>query len=340
MDLTRSGPILCFGEVLLRLNPPAGGLLADSRLLAAHVGGAEANVAAALVQLGRQARMLTVLPSNPLGDLAVGELRRTGMDTTHVLRREGRLGLYFLELGAGVRPPGITYDRAGSAFAAHANAFNWRALAAEASWFHVSGITQAVSDAGVEAARAAARAMRNAGLPVSFDANYRSSLWVGREAEAAASFREMAGSADVLFAGAHDIGRALGWAPDGDTPEARRAAAEAAFQAFPNLSVIASTRREILPGGAQRFGARIDARETFFETPTASLGNIVDRIGTGDAFAGAVIDSLFRKQPLGTCARLGLAAAALKHSIAGDRWIGSRDDLDRFNPDVELDVQR
>jgi 2-dehydro-3-deoxygluconokinase len=340
MDLTRSGPIFCFGEVLLRLNPPAGTPLADARQLSLHIGGAEANVAAALAQLGRHVQMLTVLPEGPLGDLALGELRRAGIGTASVLRREGRLGLYFLDPGAGVRPSRIRYDRAGSAFALHAEAFDWAELARGASWFHVSGITPAVGEAGAEAARAAVRAMRQAGVPVSFDANYRSALWAGREADAVASFRDMAEGSDLLFAGAHDIARALGPEAGGDMPQARRAAAEAAFDAFPNLRLIASTRREIAPGGAQRLGARLDARDGGLETPSAELGAVVDRIGSGDAFAGAVIDAVLRRQPLETCARLGLAAAALKHGIAGDRWIGSRDDLERFNPETELDVQR
>lgn len=340
MDLTRAGPILCFGEVLLRLNPAFGVPLSDARGLSTHVGGAEANVAATLAQLGHNIEIATVLPSNPLGDLCLGELRRFGIGTEQVLRRDGRLGLYFLEPGAALRPSRIVYDRTGSAFALEADTFDWAALAGGIRWFHVSGITPAVSDAAAKAAKRATEAMREAGVPVSFDTNHRASLWAGREAEGAATIREMADRADLLFASAYDIGRALDLPLAGDTPEARRMAAEAALEAFPHLSIIASTRREIAPDGAQRLGARMDTREAGFETELAPLGAIVDRIGSGDAFAGAIIDGLLRRQAVDGCTRLGLAGAALKHGIAGDRWIGSRAELEGFEPGSGLDVQR
>lgn len=250
------------------------------------------------------------------------------------------MGLCFVDHGAGVRPSRITYDRADSLFAADAGAFDWGALAEQASWFHLSGITLALSDAAASAACAAVDAMRERGVPVSFDGNYRPSLWLGREAEAGRLYRFMAEAADVLFGSAHDIGRALGRELSGDSNQGRREAAEAAFEGFPNISVIASTRREICPGGGQHLGARVDGRKEGFETELAALGPIMDRIGSGDAFAGAVIDCLLRREPIERCARMGLAAAALKHSVAGDRWIGSRDDLERFDPNAGSDLQR
>jgi 2-dehydro-3-deoxygluconokinase len=340
MDLTRPGSIYCFGEVLLRLNPVLGTPLSASHLLSTHVGGAEANVAAALAQLGRATELVTLLPADALGDLAMTELRRAGVGTRHVLRKPGRLGLYFLDLGSGVRPSRIIYDRANSVFAGDPLAIDWMDLAPRAAWFHVSGITLAVSEASALAARKAVGSMREHGVPISFDVNYRSSLWHGREAEVGQMIRSMAEMADVLFGSAYDIGQALGQEVSGDMTDARREAAVTAFAAFPSLSVIASTIREISPAGSHRLSARVDSRESGVEAAPATLNAIIDRIGSGDAFAGAVIDSLLRGETIARCARLGLAAAALKHAVSGDRWIGSRDELEQFDPARGSDVRR
>ena len=336
----RVGPVLCFGEVLLRLNPPVGSRLSDTSSMFALVGGAEANFAAALAQLGRSVEIATVLPENALGDRCLRDLRGHGIGTAFVLRRPGRLGLYFLEHGAGARPSRIVYDRACSAFAEHALHFDWAALAATTACFHVSGITLAVSASAANAARAACVAMRHAGVPISFDANHRASLWSGREEEAVATLRDMIDRADVVFASPYDIGRALGRDLPGDSGEARRAAAEAAFEAFPQLSLIASTRRDMSSGGAQWLGARLDTRAEGFEADSVALGGIIDRIGSGDAFAGALIDSHLRGDPPQRSIRLSLAAAVLKHGVMGDQWVGNREELEAFNPGVHQDVQR
>ena len=334
MDLHRPGPILCFGEILLRLSADPGMRLSNARQLAVHVGGAEANVGAALAALGRSVEMVTVLPSNALGDLCLAELRRSGLGIAHVHRAEGRVGTYFLEHGVGPRPSSIVYDRVGSCFSQCADEFDWDALAASASWFHLSGINLDVSAAAAHASISAAEAMRRNGAPVSFDVNHRSSMWGERLGEAALVERRMMAQADLLFASARDMSRVLGREVNGESE-----ASKAAFEAFPNLSFIVSTRREATSGPAM-LSVRIDSRDGTYETEPSPIGPVIGRIGTGDAMAGAMIDAILRETSIEDAAKVGLAAAILKHGISGDQWIGTAAELEAFHAPRGGDVLR
>jgi 2-dehydro-3-deoxygluconokinase len=177
--------------------------------------------------------------------------------------------------------------------------------------------------------------MRSAGATVSFDVNHRASLWEGRGDEDVGQLREVAALTDVLFASGRDIARMLKL----DPVENATAAVTQAFSAFRQLGVIASTRRSLDADG-HRLSVRIDQREESHQTEEAPLGPVVDRIGSGDAFAGAVIDGLVRGASLEDCARQGLAAAVMKHGISGDRWIGTRQELDAFDPFAAGDIRR
>jgi 2-dehydro-3-deoxygluconokinase len=337
MNSATSGPILCFGEMLLRLSATPGTRLSNIAALSAHVAGAEANVAAMLAQLGHDMEMITVLPRSPLGDLCEAELRRSGCGVGRSIRADGRLGLYFLEHGQGRGR--IVYDRGQSAFSEGADRFDWPALAAGARWLHVSGITLALGERAAESALNAVAAMRSAGATVSFDVNHRSALWDGRPGQDLEPLRQMIGSAEILFASVADLSRVLGTELPDDTAEDRRRAAQKAFAAFEGLRLVASTRRTS-DEDRQRLCARVDRRDGGHETDFAPLGTIVDRIGSGDAFAGAVIDCVLGDATLEAMARAALAAAVMKHGIAGDRWIGTRDDLDSFDPFAASDIRR
>lgn len=333
-------PILCFGEMLLRLSSAPGVRLSATPSLSVVVGGAEANVASMLAQLGRRTEMVTRLPDSPLGELALAELRLAGAGTGSIARGEGRIGLYFFEPGSGARPGRVTYDRARSLFVEAADDFDWPALARGAGWLHLSGINLALGERRAEEAASAVAAMRAEDVPISFDVNHRASLWEGRLSEGLERMRELVGSADLLFASPRDLSALLDRDLGGSSPHERRAAAEAAFERFGKLSLIASTRRSAAAGGGHALSARVDSRHGASETNAAPLGTVIDRIGAGDAFAGAVIDSVLRAAALDETARLGLAAAVMKHGIAGDRWIGSRSELESFDPGAAADVQR
>ncbi|EJU11009.1 ribokinase-like domain-containing protein, partial [Sphingomonas sp. LH128] len=169
-----TGHIVTFGEVLLRFATPAARLTVQCDALDMVVGGAEANVAAGLASLGHDVKMLTRLPSSPLGDKARAALNAAGIDTAYVGRDAGRMGLYFLESGAGLRPSSITYDREGSVFAtSKADQFDFASALEGARLLHLSGITPALGPGGVALAQAAVAAATSAGVPVCFDGNYR-----------------------------------------------------------------------------------------------------------------------------------------------------------------------
>ena len=323
---TRAGPVLCFGELLLRLACSSGRRLSEAAEFGVHVGGAEANVAAALAQLGHETEIVTFVPEGPLGDLTVGRFRSLGVGTNLVARASGRLGLYFFEPGAGVRPSRIVYDRGNSVFAAHAGEMDWPALLERAGWLHLSGITLALGEGAAQSALAAASAARDIGVPVSFDANYRASLWQGRAEEAAELFSQMMGHTDLLFASEQDVERATG--------------EPSALAAFSTLSCVASTVREIGADGAQKLSARVESRDGVEEAGPILLPSVTDRIGGGDAFAAGIIHGLLLSLPLSEVVQRGLAAFCLKHSIAGDQWIGSAQELEQFDRLRASDVQR
>lgn len=329
---------IAFGEVMLRFNAPDCELLLQSSRLDVTVGGAEANVAVALANLGHATRMVTAFPDNALGRAALVALRGQGVDCAPVRTLPGRMGLYFLTPGAGLRASEIVYDRAGSSFAsASADAFDWPALLAGATRLHLSGVTPALGPASAEAAIRAAEAATAAGVPVSFDGNYRARLWEAWDSDPRAVLSRLIGHADILFGNHRDVSLLLGKAFSGDGPDRRREAAEAAFAAFPRLKLIASTARQVDDADTNRVAARIDSRDVSHQTEEVRISGIVDRIGAGDAFAAGVLHGLPRG--IEAAAETGLALTALKHSLPGDFSRFGQADIDAFLAGG-LDVRR
>ena len=324
--------VTCFGEILLRLSPPDRQMLGQAQSLDLVVGGAEANVASALASLGHAVRFAGVVADNPLGERALAALRGVGVEVRHVARAAGRMGLYFLETGSGPRPSAITYDRAGSAFAGAApEAIDFAGALAGARLLHCGGITPALGPQGVALARAAQDAAKAAGVPVCFDGNYRAQLWAAWDNDPATILRELVNDATILIGNHRDISLLLGRDFSGDGADRRRAAAEAAFDAFPNLELIASTARHLVTSDHHRISARVDSRDDSHQTREIDVTGIVDRIGTGDAFAAGVLDGWLAGADLAAMAGRGLALAALKHTIGGDMCPVSRAMLDGFS---------
>jgi 2-dehydro-3-deoxygluconokinase len=332
--------ILCFGELLLRLTAPGRELLLQNGRLDVHVGGAEANVAVALARLGHDAAMVSRVPDNALGDAAAGYLRRYGVDARRVAAGPGRMGLYFLSPGAGLRPSDIVYDREGSAFAlAGPHDFDWDVLLDGADRLHLSGITPALGQASADAAIAAAAAATARGIAVSFDGNYRALLWRRWDSDPCAILGRLVAEADILFGNHRDISLLLGRDFGGDGEDRRREAAEAAFAAFPRLQTIASTARHIVDADTHRIAARLDTREGASQTEEVIVAGIVDRIGAGDAFAAGVLHGLRTGLDREGIVRAGLALTCLKHSLAGDASLFGPRDIAAFLAG-ELDVRR
>lgn len=319
--------LLCFGEIMLRLSPPGRELLLQSLKLDVWVAGAEANVATQLARLGRAVRFASRVPDNDLGRAAITTLRGHGVDVSGIAFGGERIGLYFVTSGAGMRATEVIYDRAHSAFAeAPAEAWNWDALLDGVDRLHLSGITPALGDGPAGAAIAAAEAASARGVAVSFDGNWRGKLWERSGGDPRATLPRIVRHADVLFGNPRDVALLLGH----DDLLEPRAAAEAAFGAFPGLGLIASTTREVTHADRNRLAARIDTREGVATTDAVDLGGVVDRIGTGDAFAAGVLHALAQGADAETAAHNGLALAALKHSIPGDASLFRQSDIDAW----------
>ena len=312
--------VVCFGELLLRLNAPERELLLQSQQLRVYIGGAEANVAVSLARFGHVTSMVSVVPDSPLGAACVGELRRHGVGTHHVYRGEGRLGLYFMATGAGQRPSEIVYDRADSAFALGAGELiDWDEALAEGEWLHISGITPALGTRTAEAALRAARVARERGLSVSFDCNYRARLWESWRGDPARVLHELVDKADLVFADERAIALILGMKLAEVAPARRfQHAAEQAFSAFPNLQRLATTMRTEHSVDHHELSAVLMSRERYTTARTYSLPSIVDRIGTGDAFAAGLLHGCLAGFDDQAALDFALAAACLKHSIPGD----------------------
>lgn len=325
-------PVLCFGELLLRLTPSGSQLMIQADSLELHPGGAEGNVAVALASLGHAVRFAGLVSDNALGDRVVAALRSAGVNTQFLARAAGRMGLYFMEDGAGPRPSAITYDRAGSAFAeADPAAIDFAGALAGARLFHTGGITPALGPNGVRLAKAANAAAVAAGVPICFDGNYRAALWSSWDSNPGAVLRELVTDATILIGNHRDISLLLGQTFSGDGADRRREAAEAAFAAFPKLQLIASTARHLVTSDHHRIAARVDSRTAAHQTAEIDVTGIVERIGTGDAFAAGVLHAWLEGGDERAMAEAGLALTALKHTVPGDMCLVNRTMLESFS---------
>ncbi len=325
-----------FGEILLRLTAPGRELLFQSPRLDAVFGGAEANVAVSLARFGHETRMASVLPDNAIGQAARDAIRAHGIDTSAIRFTPGRMGVYFLTPGAGQRPSDVLYDRAGSAFAAApADAIDWARVLEGADWLHVSGVTPAVSSAGADAALAAMKAARAAGVKVSYDANFRAKLWEARGDDPRPTLDALMGQADLAFAEARDYALITG-----QRFESPMDAIAAAFARYPNLQRIAHTSRKALSSDHNELSAEMHTRNAHFRAPVRSVTGIVDRIGGGDAFAAGLLHCLATGADDQSMLEFALAAAVLKHFIPGDANLASVEDVRFFLANPNADVRR
>ena len=317
--------VVCFGETLLRLGAMAKEPLLRTSTLHACFGGAETNVAVSLAHFGMKASVVTVLPENALGDACLAELRGQGVDTTAVKRAAGRMGLYFFTPGAMLRPAQVIYDRANSAFANFpAAGYDWNALLTGADWLHVTGITPALSKSAEQALLAALDSAAGLGVPVSFDCNYRPALWQGREKQAAAVLRGLAERATLLFGGVRDVALLFGIDRTAEEPATGfRKAAEAVFADCPKLETLAATHRTVHGAEHHELSAHLADRSGVADSGPMTLNPIVDRVGSGDAFAAGILFGLGQKFDRQKTVAFALAAAALKHTLPGDFNVAS-----------------
>ena len=315
---------LTFGEIMLRLKSPGAERFFQSPVLEATFGGGEANVAVSLANFGDDVAFLTVLPDNVIGDECVRELRKFGVDTGRILRGEGRMGIYYLEAGANQRPSKVVYDRAYSAMALAKNGdIDWDRAFEGVNWFHITGITPAISESAMELSLESVREAKKRGITVSCDLNYRKNLWkYGRSAPEVMG--ELVKYVDVAIANEEDVQKSLGIQLDVCVESGKldnekyRLLSDRVLEAYPNMKMIAITLRESRSADSNGWAACLNDREAFRLSRRYDIQDIVDRVGGGDSFAGGLIYGLNNYEDAQQGLEFAVAASCLKHSILGD----------------------
>jgi len=316
--------VVTLGEIMLRLKPPGHERLFQSGALEATFAGGEANVAVSVANYGLRARYVTALPANPLGDAAVRALRAMDVETDHVIRRAGRLGIYFVEAGASQRASTVVYDRDGAAIAlVRPDEFDWEAIFEGARWFHISGITPALSESGAALTEASLKAAKAAGATTSIDLNYRAKLWrYGQTAPEV--MRPLMEHVDVAIGNEEDAQQSLGIDAPADVTSGKlegsvyEALTQRVMDEFPGLSAVAITLRESRSADINGWSACLRDADGFYLSQHYDIHDIVDRVGGGDSFAGGLIYGLVGGRPAQDALEFAVAASCLKHSIPGD----------------------
>lgn len=336
-----------FGEIMLRLKSPGHERFFQSPSLEATFGGGEANVAVALANYGFDSAFVTALPGNDIGDAAIRELRSFGVDTGAVIRSGNRLGIYFLETGANQRPSKVIYDRAGSSICdAAPGDFDWAGIFNAAKWFHITGITPALSQSAARLSLEAVKAAKKNNVTVSCDFNFRSKLWkYGKSAPEVMD--ELVSYIDVGIANEEDCQKSLGVTVDVDVESGElgtdtyKALTEKIMGVYPNLSVMAITLRESKSADCNGWSACLRDRDGFRLSRHYDISDIIDRVGGGDSFASALIYGLNVYDDRQQSLEFAAAASCLKHSIPGDFNRVSVDEVEKLmSGDASGRVQR
>ena len=316
--------VLTFGEIMLRLKAPGHERFFQSPSLEATFGGGEANVAVSLANYGMDAAFLTVLPKNDIAEACIRELRYFGGDTSRILRGEGRMGIYYLEGGANQLPSKVVYDRAYSAIAlAKPGDIDWDKAFDGVDWFHITGITPAISETAMELSLESVAEAKKRGITVSCDLNYRKNLWKYGKA-ASEVMNKLAESVDVAIANEEDVQKSLGITADVDVEsgaldrEKYRVLGNKVLAAFPNMKLIAITLRESHSADHNGWAACLNDGEHFYVSKKYEIRDIIDRVGGGDSFAGGLIYGLNHYTDRQQALEFAVAASCLKHSVIGD----------------------
>jgi len=308
--------------------------------------GAESTVAASIAYLGGEASFVTALPKNDIADACVANLRALGVDTQHILRTDkGRLGLFFLEAGANQRPSNVIYDREGAAVAlVRPEEYDWEAIFNGATWFHLTGITPALSQNAAEVSRTALREAASRGLRISMDMNFRSKLWnwsppLSARELAARTMPDLLPFVTVFMGGCEDAAEMLGIRPGKDVGDPVLDVARQIRARYPQMTHIATSLREAISATHNNWGGLLydSATDQAYRAPLRdgryepyAITDIVDRLGGGDAFAAGLIFALVTPElsAPGTAVSFAVAAGCLSHSIEGDFNYSTREEIE------------
>lgn len=324
--------IVTLGEIMLRLSPPGCRRFVQVDSFDVIWGGGEANVAVSCANYGHEAIFITKLPKHEVGQAAVNALRRYGVDTGHIARGGNRVGIYYCETGASMRPSKVIYDRTGSSIAeAVPEDFDFDAIMEGADWFHWSGITPALSDNAAELTRLACEAAKRHGVTISVDLNYRKKLWTPEKARSV--MRPLMKYVDVCIGNEEDAELCLGFKPDSDI-EAARTDAEGYKDIFTAMArefgfrYVASTLRESFSATHNGWKAMIYDGKDFYISRRYDIDPIIDRVGGGDSFSGGLIHGLLTMKTQGEALEFAVAASALKQTINGDFNLVTTDEVE------------
>ncbi len=340
-----SKKVVTMGEIMLRLSTPGFQRFVQSDTFDVVYGGGEANVSVALANYGLDSYYVTKLPDNPIGQSAVNSLRQFGVNTDYIVRGGERIGIYYLESGASMRPSKVVYDRKHSAIAeAEVNEFDFDSIFKDAVWFHTTGITPALSDEAAALTEAAMRAAKKHGVTVSIDLNYRKNLWSPEKAKA--TMTNLMQYVDVCIGNEEDAETTLGFKPSNTDVMAGKLNFEGYQEIFRQMKdtfgfrYIATTLRESRSASDNGWSALVYDGTEFYHTKRYDI-HIVDRVGGGDSFASGLIYGLVSGMSMQDAAEFAVAASALKHTIPGDVNLVTVDEVKKLaNGDASGRVQR
>lgn len=325
--------VVTLGEIMLRLSPPLNERFMQATSFDINYGGGEANVAVSLANYGHKVQFVSKVPKNSIGECALGMLRKFNVNCDYVVRGGERLGIYFLENGASIRPSSVIYDRANSAIAeANASEFNFDEIFNNVDLFHVSGITPVISKKGAELTLQALKSAKRHNVKVSFDLNYRSKLWIEDINDKQELLSEMMEYVDICFGNARDAAKMLGF-NDGENDFINgkysicisKENMQKVLNKY-NFEYLITTKRESISASDNGWSAAVCSNEKIYHGKKYNL-HIVDRVGGGDAFAAGFLHGILSGYTMENSLEFGIAAAALKHTIPGDLNIATIDEV-------------
>ncbi|MGB7393830.1 MAG: sugar kinase [Pricia sp.] len=332
--------VVTFGEIMLRLAPPGFLRFSQANNFDVIYGGGESNVAVSLANYGVPVDFVTRLPKNDIGECALMEMRKRGVNTQNIIFGGDRLGIYFLETGAVSRGSKVVYDRAHSAICEiEPGMVDWKKVFDGAGWFHWTGITPAISQGAADACLEAVKVAREMGVTISTDLNYRAKLWnYGGDREVIMT--EITSYCDIILGNEEDAEKHFGIKPEGldITTQGEHVKAEAflsvckqMMKKFPNAKKVITTLRGSISASHNTWAGVLYDGETMYKSPEYQITHIVDRVGGGDSFMGGLIYGLLKyPEDDQNALDFAVAASCLKHTIMGDANLVSVSEVDKL----------
>jgi 2-dehydro-3-deoxygluconokinase len=330
--------IVTFGEIMLRLSPPGWKRFSQAQSFDVVYGGGESNVAVSLARFGHNVKFVTRLPANDLGDCALSEMRKHGVDTSSIVRGGERLGIYFLEMGAVSRGSKVVYDRSHSSMATISPGMvEWEKVFKDADWFHWTGITPAISAGAAEACQEAIECAGKNGITISTDLNYRKKLWKYGKSSAEV-MPELVAGCDIILGNEEDAEKHFGIHPEnvdvhsGETMDARayESVGRQLMERFPKCRKVVVTLRGSFSASHNSWSGVLYDGNRLLEAPTYQVTHIVDRVGGGDSFMAGLIHGLLTYNDDQQALNFATAASCLKHTIFGDANLATLSEVENL----------